>query len=445
MNYSLLLEKYRVEMLTKLNELLSIPSVYDEKTVTKNQPFGKEVHSALQYVAKLGEGLGFKVDCCDGYATELTIGEGEKLISIFAHSDVVPASGNWTNDPFKPTLIDGKLFARGTSDDKGPLIAALYATKALADNGLISGYRVRLVVGGDEERGSGCLHHYFEVLKKEQPTYGFTPDSDFPLIYGEKQIVDFYPEIAVKLPEIKKIYGGVATNAVCDKVVVEMKKNEDFINYLKEHQIEFEIAEDKIIFYGKSCHGSTPQLGVNAALICLSSIGEYFNVPTLSKIGVELSETSGKKFNGFYHSKLLGDTTYCLGMINYENSKLKFTINFRSGENVNLKTIVNNFDEHFGSKSEMKEPSPYLLFDPKCKLVKTLLKAYRKETHDYSKPLTTGGGTYAKHAPNTLAFGALFPNRESRMHEPDEYISLDDFYLSSVIYARAINLLGKLK
>ena len=445
MNYSLLLEKYRVEMLTKLNELLSIPSVYDEKTVTKNQPFGKEVHSALQYVAKLGEELGFKVDCCDGYATELTIGEGEKLISIFAHSDVVPASGNWTNDPFKPTLIDGKLFARGTSDDKGPLIAALYATKALADNGLISGYRVRLVVGGDEERGSGCLHHYFEVLKKEQPTYGFTPDSDFPLIYGEKQIVDFYPEIAVKLPEIKKIYGGVATNAVCDKVVVEMKKNEDFINHLKEHQIEFEIAEDKIIFYGKSCHGSTPQLGVNAALICLSSIGEYFNVPTLSKIGVELSETSGKKFNGFYHSKLLGDTTYCLGMINYENGKLKFTINFRSGENVDLKTIVNNFDEHFGSKSEMKEPSPYLLFDPKCKLVKTLLKAYRKETHDYSKPLTTGGGTYAKHAPNTLAFGALFPNRESRMHEPDEYISLDDFYLSSVIYARAINLLGKLK
>ena len=74
----------------------------------------------------------------------------------------------------------------------------------------------------------------------------------------------------------------------------------------------------------------------------------------------------------------------------------------------------------------------------------TLLKAYRAETGDNSEPLTTGGGTYAKHAKNTIAFGALFPGRVSTMHEPNEYMSLEDFYLSAVIYAHAIDLLGKL-
>jgi len=445
MDYKKLLQNYAEEMLQKLNEFLAINSVYDAKTVTKEHPFGLGVHNALQYIGKLGEELGFSVDYCDGYATELTIGKGEKLISIFAHADVVPASGNWMFDPFTPTAKDGKIFARGTSDDKGPLISALYSTKALADAGLINDYRVRIVVGGDEERGSGCLHHYFEVLKKENPTYGFTPDSDFPLIYGEKQIIDFYPEIAVKLPKIHKISGGVATNAVCDRVVVEMEEDKGFLQYLKSQNIAFELEGSKVIFTGKSCHGSTPELGVNAALICLGAIGAYYKIPEVSKIADNLTDTSGLKFDGFSHSKLLGDTTYCLGMISYEKEKLSFTINFRSGENVVLKDIVANFDAHFGTKSEMKEPSPYVLFNPKCKLVKTLLKTYRKETHDKTKPLTTGGGTYAKHAPNTIAFGALFPNRESRMHEPDEYISLEDFYLSSVIYARAIHYLGKLK
>ena len=130
-------------------------------------------------------------------------------------------------------------------------------------------------------------------------------------------------------------------------------------------------------------------------------------------------------------------------MINYEKGKLSFTVNFRYGETTNHQEIVDRFDAYFGTKSEIKEPSKHLLYDPKSELVKRLLKAYRKETGDKRPPLTTGGGTYAKHAPNTVAFGALFPGRVSVMHEPDEYMPLDDFYLSAVIYARAIALLGK--
>lgn len=443
MNYRKLLDKYYDEMLETLKEFCAIPSVYDETTSTIKKPFGEEVDKALKYIGKLGESKGFSVEYCDGYATEMTIGTGEKMIGIYAHADVVPASGNWTNPPFEPVVHDNRIYARGTSDDKGPLIAALYATKVLEEAGLIKDYKVRIVVGGDEERGSSCLEHYFHDMKKPGPKYGFTPDSDFPLIYGEKGIVDFYPEIAVKIPNVKSIKGGVATNAVCDRVEVEMEKSEDFIAYLDEKGIKYSVENKKIIFEGQSCHGSTPEQGVNAALICLECLGDFFEINELSKIGKYLQETSGKSFGCYTNSKLLGDSTYCVGMINYEKNKLSFTVNFRYGETTDNKEIVKKFDEFFATKSTMKEASPHLLYDPKSTLVQTLLKAYRKETHDKSKPLTTGGGTYAKHAQNTIAFGALFPNRVSTMHEPNEYMPLDDFYLSAVIYARAIHMLGK--
>ena len=443
MNYKELMEQYRPEMLETLKEFCAIPSVYDESTKTKEKPFGENVDKALKYVGELGQKLGFSVEYCDGYATELTIGSGEKMIGIFAHADVVPVTGKWDNDPFEAVVRDGNIYARGSSDDKGPLVAALYATKALYEAGLIKDYKVRIVVGGDEERGSSCLQYYFETLKKPAPDYGFTPDSDFPLIYGEKGIVDFYPEIAVEIPHVKSIKGGVATNAVCDHVELEMEHDEGFITYLKTKNIPIKFEGDKIIFEGKSCHGSTPELGVNAALTCLGILGEFYKIESVFKIAHNLKDTTGKKFDCYTHSKLLGDSTYCVGMINYENGKLSFTVNFRYGETTNNQFIMQKFDEFFGTKSTMREPSPIVLFNPKSVLVKTLLKAYRSETKDRTKPLTTGGGTYAKHAPNTIAFGALFPGRVSTMHEPNELMPLDDFYLSAVIYARAIDLLGK--
>jgi succinyl-diaminopimelate desuccinylase len=445
MNYKKLIEPYKVDMLDALRRFVQIPSVYDEKTKTKEMPFGKDVNDALDYVARLGERFGFDVDRCDGYATELTIGEGDKVIGIYAHADVVPVTGSWKYGPFVPTIEDEKIYGRGTSDDKGPMIAAFYAVKALKDNGLLRGYKVKIVVGGDEERGSSCLDHYFEVLKKEGPTYGFTPDSDFPLIYGEKAILDFWPTLKVTIPHVKSIKGGVATNAVCDKVVIETDDISTLVEYLKQHSRKYEVKDNLVTVIGKACHGSTPELGENAALITLEALGNIYDIPSLVKLGEKLSDTSGKAFGGYYHSDLLKDTTYCVGMISYDGSNLKFSVNFRYPENVDVKKIISNFDAEFATISTAKgEPSHYLLYDPKSPLVQTLLKAYREETGDNSEPLTTGGGTYAKHAKNTIAFGALFPGRESTMHEPNEYMPLEDFYLSAVIYAHAIDLLGKL-
>lgn len=445
MSYKSLLKSYRKEMINELFKFVAIPSVFDEKTKSPDMPFGKDVDTALAYVAELGKKNGFKVDRCDGYATELTIGEGSRTIGIYAHSDVVPISGEWRKSPFEAYIENGKIYGRGTSDDKGPFIATFYAVKALVESGTLKDTKIVLVVGGDEERGSSCLDYYFKTLKKPAPDYGFTPDSDFPLIYGEKGINDFFPELDIEIPHVKSIKGGVATNAVCDRVEVELDDVSLVEEYCKKHGISHEISGKTFIFLGKSAHGSTPEIGDNAALKAMLVLGKVYKVDKLLEIASALSETSGKLFGGFYETKLLGKTTYCVGLISYEKNHLKFSVNFRYPEGVNSVEYKDKFDQYFGTKSTIGEESPNLLYDPKSKLVKTLLKAYRLETLDFRKPLTTGGGTYAKHCQNTIAFGALFPNRESSMHEPNECMPVKDVYKSAEIYATAIKLLGKLK
>ncbi len=446
MDYKALLKPYEEEMMKTLFEFVSINSIYDEKTISERKPFGEGVYNALEYVANLALKYGFKVDRCNGYCTEITIGEGKRTIGIYAHADVVPVSGKWVRPAFEPYIKDGNIYGRGSSDDKGPLIAAFFSCVALRDNNLLKDYKIIFVVGGDEERGSSCLDYYFEKLHKPYVDFGFTPDSDFPLIYGEKGIVDFYPTLVVNAPEIISIKGGVATNAVCDRVEVEVTNIEELVKYLRDNNVNFIEEEDKIVFIGKSVHGSTPALGVNAALIALKELGEFYNIKEFRLLADKLSDTSGESFEGFASTKLLGETTYCLGLISFEKSILKFTINFRHPNDVNPEEFKKHFDEYFGTTSTMKEPSPYLLYEPESKLVSTLYKAYQEESGDYKTPmLTTGGGTYAKHAKNTIAFGALFPGRVSTMHEPNELMPVEDFYLSAVIYARAIFDLGNLK
>ena len=445
MSYKTHLQFYHHEMLKELKELIKIPSVYDETTKTETMPFGKAVDDALAYIAGMGERYGFKVDRCDGYCTELTIGEGDKMIGIFAHADVVPATGKWEGNPFEPRVHLGKIYGRGTSDDKGPFVAAFFAAKALDKSGMLKDYKIRIVVGGDEERGSRCLDYYFGKLKKPAPEYGFTPDSDFPLIYGEKGISDFFCELKLNIPGVKSIKGGVATNAVCDRVEIELEDTTEMENYCKECGISYEITGKTLIILGKSAHGSTPELGDNAAIKAMVGLGRVYHVQELMDLGAKLADTTGKSFDGFAESKLLGQTTYCVGKISYEDGMLNFTVNFRYPETVDRTAYMINFDNHFHTLTILGEESPYLLYDPESDLVKTLLKAYRKETHDRTKPLTTGGGTYAKHAKNTIAFGALFPKRQSTMHEPNELIPVKDIYKSARIYARAIKMLGKLK
>ena len=158
-------------------------------------PFGKGVDDVLRKTLKISERLGFRTKYGEGgYYGYAEVGHGEELIGVLGHLDVVPEGGldTWDTGPFDPEEKEGKIFGRGTQDNKGPTLAALFAAKALMDAGIIFNKRLRFVFGTDEESLWRGMKRYLE--SEEKPSMGFTPDSKFPLIYAEKGLLEFHLE-----------------------------------------------------------------------------------------------------------------------------------------------------------------------------------------------------------------------------------------------------------
>lgn len=450
-DFKKLCKPYEKDALETLIKDCSINSIYDESTITSLHPYGKGVSDCFDFIKEMAIKDGFKVDMCDGHCIELECGEGDRLIGIFAHQDVVPVSGNWNHPPFEPFLDEkeNRLYARGTSDDKGPGIATYYALKALKDNGLIKNFRVRFVFGGDEERGSSCLTYYFETLKKENPTYGFTPDADFPLIYGEKGIVNYRYHGRLPLNNVVSIKAGEASNIVIDRAVVKVTEPKNLEEYLLAHkEIKSEkINEDTFAILGKAAHGSTPELGLNAGIILLGVLDDVYNNPMLKLLCNEYSDYNGQNMHVKYESKDMGLTTYNVGLITYVDGVFDMVVNFRHPENVKPEEVIKKVDACSPLPIEVMSTAPYLYFNPETTpFIKALYNAYVEETGDtVNKPKAIGGGTYAKEAKNTIAFGSCFPGKVDHIHEANEKIDLEDFYKSIPIYAHAIYVLGNLK
>lgn len=260
------LKDNKENMINDLAKLVSYDSVAILDSDSK-YPFGDVNAQILDEALKMFEREGLSTKNVDYYAGYGEIGEGEKLIGVLGHIDIVPCGKGWTSDPLTLTRRDGKLYGRGTTDDKGPVISALYAIKYLKQSGVKLDKRIRLIVGCCEEKGSQCLKHYVE--KEGHIDYGFTPDGSFPGIYGEKGSVS--GRFASKKTNIIDINGGIVSNAVCNEVYIVVKKDSLDENKLNEYFVkenikyEFERNDtDKLTVYGVAAHASTPSLGVNA-------------------------------------------------------------------------------------------------------------------------------------------------------------------------------------
>ena len=294
-----IIESKKEEMLSSLKTLISFPSISIESNDPK-MPFGKACNDALEYILKLGKELGFRVKNIDGYCGYIEFGEGEEIVGIIGHLDVVPADDNWTYSPFNASIKDDKLYGRGAIDDKGPVISALYAMKAVLDTTKVN-KRVRLILGLNEEKDWKCIKYYKE--DEELPTIGFSPDADFPCIYAEKGILTFYliqeyNSIISENEPIKIINIDTNKNAInvvskycevtleilksinCLKLIDNIKKYAKTFNFdISAEQIDFEHV--KIISKGISSHAAHPDLGKNAIsqlLIILNKIFREYKI-----------------------------------------------------------------------------------------------------------------------------------------------------------------------
>ncbi len=425
-----------------LRKLISCASVLDEYKGNSDTPFGMENKKALDTLLNEGKIAGFDTFNVDNYAGYLEFGKGD-VLGILAHLDVVPVVLNeWLTNPFDLVFSDDKMYGRGTTDDKGPLVASFIAMKMLLDEGFKPNMKIRLIAGCDEESGSRCMERYLEKIG--EPKMAFSPDASFPLIYGEKAILSY--DIIGDLNDdiIESLKAGERYNIVPSKAIMKLKVDlkEQFIKYLKENKYKGEVVDDTYIAYGVASHAMAPDNGLNAIYILFDFLSKYTN-SKLAKFMNEyyLWDNHGKKAGYYEFDEEMKDLTSNMAIADIENGKIRLGVNCRcplddSFDNipVALKTITNKYGYSFkmigGSKRH------YVRKD--SELVQKLLKAYRKVTNDNSEPITIGGGTYAREMKNAVAFGPCMPYEEDVCHISNEYMSIESFKNAIMVYYLAI-------
>ena len=443
-------KKYEKPLMDNLKKFVAIDSTYDEKTVSDKNPFGEGVSKALQFFEELARKDGFQVTNYDNKVVEAILGEGKKNITIMAHADIVPVGTGWSQDPFQVVEKKGVITGRGVADDKGPLLSCYYGLLALKENGLLGKYRVRFLVGGNEESGSLCMEHYFHTLKKEAPTYGFSPDSNFPVVFAEKGIMNFEVKKKVNVPGLLSLSGGTASNSVIELCTIRFELNDDIVPFLLKNYPDAEIlTRDDIVnisFHGKAAHGSTPQLGVNAGMKAMKFLADYTQNKDLLKIVECYSDVYGKGCHAGGYSHDMGQNSLNVGLINYKDGEISLIVNFRFVETCNVTDLKNNIVAASKPLSvTFLGTMPLLYFKKDSPLIKTLVNAYREESGDMTtEPLAIGGGTYAKETTNVVAFGLEYPGWDSKMHSVGEQIKVEALNQGMAIYARAIRDLGLL-
>ena len=434
------------DIITSIQQNMRIESVRGE--AGPDAPYGEGPRAALTDVLSLGEKLGFKTGHADNRMGWIEYGEGEEMVGILGHVDVVPAGAEgWTYPPFGAEIHDGVLWGRGCLDDKGPIIGSVYALKAIRDLNLPIDRRIRILFGSDEECGCSCAKYYVEN-GYEMPAIGFTPDGDFPLIFCEKGMSNF--TIGAKIQDkgtidVAYFGGGLAPNVVTPKCKLVVNGT---IHVTPTEGVSVTEENGKTIVeaVGLSAHGSTPYLGVNAAIKLLNAVKEnnfggdfqkYMDF-LLTKVGTEVH---GESLDIDYIDEETGETSLNLGVLNYDGENMSFTLDIRYPKNAVAEDVDANVVKYITEAGfEVLEKSNMnLLYVPKdSELVTKLMKVYKEETGRDDQPMAIGGGTYAKHFPNMVAFGPMFPEDEATIHQPNERVEIDKLIKSVQLYAVAM-------
>lgn len=487
-------EARREALLGDLIPLLAIPSVKDDASSGLGQPQGCHSARALEYMLRLAEKNGLHTAVIDGlvgYAEYDAVREKQRIgrspreyIAVLSHLDVVPATGGWTTPPFEPWIRDGRLYARGAIDDKGPAMATLYALKIVKELGLPMKHNVRLIFGIDEETGMTCMDAYNR--RQRPPLAGFTPDAVFPIVNAEKGQVNGRiertadaaagaagHERADENAELVLIsfQSGTAANMVPDEARAILKLKEESDERLQELQaslqrygeaasvqgnavrLEVDGGLVEVSMKGRSAHGMEPQLGVNAGLKLAGFLSRQ-SVDGEARSFLDCCELYfvddclGERLGIARRDEETKELTVNVGVLGYERGvSSSLVLNIRYPICSDDEEIIGRISHCVGRLGyrwrdiTMKKPHHVPRSHP---MIGALQRIYREETGLEPELLSTGGGTYACKMPCGVAFGALFPDRESTAHQPDEYVDIDELMQATAMFARAIYELGNL-
>ncbi|MCQ2437678.1 MAG: dipeptidase PepV [Clostridia bacterium] len=469
MNYELLdklVESSKDDIIRDLKRWIAIPSVKGAPA-GENAPYGVEPRKMLDLALKDAEAMGFEVRDIDGRAGDVTLGHGEQTMGILCHLDVVPAGDGWQHDPWGAEIDGDKLFGRGTADDKGPALCALYAMKAVKEAGIPLKHGVRLILGCDEETGMTDLKYYAE--KVDMPDFGFSPDADFPVINIEKgglglELRGYVPETDEN-PEVSlcslfagircNVVPGIATAVVTTEDEAAFRKAVAEVAAKNDWKLTVEAVDGalKLIAEGISSHASLPHLGVNAAGILLKALHELKVGNTVEREHIAaLATVLGCEYDGAslgikQEDELSGPLTCNLGILRYDSDARMMTaqLDIRYPNCANEKDMCGAAAMAISGTSlsiaRLSGHTPHHV-PADHKIVRGLLKVYGDVTGLPAYAFAIGGGTYSRMMPNTVAFGINFPGDIDTCHMPDEYIDLNKMMTAVKVFAHAIAALA---
>ena len=430
------LESHKQDMINDLRELVAIPSVQGK--AEKGMPFGRHPAKALETMLNKCKAAGFAVENVENYAGSADINSLEPQLAILSHLDVVPTGDGWTSDPFTLTEDGDKLVGRGTIDDKGPAVAALYAAKAVKELGIPLEKGVRLIFGTNEENGSADMEYYRS--KRELPPMVFTPDGEYPVINAEKGMLRVY--FSTCWSYNVEIKAGTVINAV--PAACEIRSAIDQGVMIDDDGNSTRITEpitNTLVINGVSAHASTPEKGENAITKMLASgVIAYQEIDRLNKL-FPYGETDGASCGLGFSDDISGKTTCVLSMLNTEDRRLKGGIDIRfplDRTKAEISDLICGKLREAGFEIESCEGVEPHCTDVNSPFVQSLLRVYERVTGDKGRCIAIGGGTYVHEIEGGVAFGAEFPGEDGRMHSPDEFITVENLLKNAEIMAEAI-------
>lgn len=446
------IDEHKNELIDALSANLKIASLKDTDAAAEGAPFGPMIRRALDTALDCGRSLGFETVDYDGYCGAIDMPAGEEQLGIICHLDVVPEGSGWTYPPYGAEIHDGKLYARGTMDDKGPAYAALFAMKAVKECKIPLKRSVRLILGCDEESGMSCLKHYNRVAKA--PTLSFSPDAEYPVVNSEKMIFrteykkEFKSGITIKAGTRRNVVPGEAVATVPMALSRIVPIMEAFMEG-SEFACSAEAIDEnstRIIMKGLAAHASAPEHGKNAMLAMLALLDklplEGEDAATVAALTNALKFDCHGETLGIDNEDASGRLTLNPGVLDWDGDgihRLTFDvrapISSKAGE-LERKITLGLKDTGL-VQTDISWSEGYYI-SPDDELVKKLLDVYEGRFGRRLEPLAIGGGTYARHMKNSVAFGIERPGEPGRAHMPDEFIPIDDLIEDTKVLADAI-------
>lgn len=447
------------QIVADIDTLCQVNSVEDKEHETPGAPFGPAPREALDRALGIARRLGLPTfDNCDGYMgyAELA-GTSGKQVATIAHSDIVPTGEGWHFEPLAATRKDGYLIGRGTMDDKGALVLSLHAAAALKayyeKTGTTLTHSIRTLIGTNEETGMADVPYYLE--RHAAPDFLFTPDADFPLIYGEKghYMGTFTSADLGSDPQLVELSCGTVPNAVPGRAyAVVSGQVEDFpaAEYVTLTQEDPEHV--RIFAEGIGGHASLPEGTRNAIQILVNYLLANVKLNPQEAEFLQLSQVATASFDGSSlgvaaQDEAFGPLTCVGGVLKRMGDHLVQTVDSRYPTTITGDVLTQAMSElavkYHASFEVGADDVPYI-GDPKSAPVVALWNAFHEVTGSEEPGYTIGGGTYARHFPRACAFGPNlsredYPDWVGFEHGPDEGISEANLQQALEIYILALH------